>query len=183
MAYLGSAAYRLDSVETSPRLDDRRDFEVIQGGGLDARARQGLSRDFLARLRVFVICVVSVVALGSARVALSVAAVSSMKGNEAIQASIDQALDDNTNLRVLDAQLSAASRIDAIATQNLGMVPTAGALSTTATTSLKSTASADAASASPAGARAGRTSSGKASGSTASSSDSSAVNAQSSTER
>ena len=59
MAYMGSAAYRLDNVEHRRYQDDAGSFEVVQGGGLDARARRGVSEEFLAKLRVFVICVVA----------------------------------------------------------------------------------------------------------------------------
>ena len=51
MMYTGSEAYRLDASEGA--LNQRRarpSFEVVEGAGLDARVRRGVSASFLARI-------------------------------------------------------------------------------------------------------------------------------------
>ncbi|WP_058269963.1 FtsB/FtsL family cell division protein [Olsenella massiliensis] len=127
MAYLGSAAYRLDVLEAQPRHDERATFEVLRGGGLDAEARRGVSRAFLARIKVFLACMAFVVVVGSGRVAVSIMTVSSMQANAQTQSSIADAQALNTGLLMAQSQLRASSRIESIATENYGMVASTSA--------------------------------------------------------
>lgn len=122
MAYMGSAAYRLDQLETQHRQEERGSFRVVEGGGLDARVREGASGQFLSRLKVFVVCVLAFVAIGGLRVGISAATVSNMRGNIALETAISSAQSLNSELQVTKSQLSASSRINDIVTQNYGMV-------------------------------------------------------------
>ena len=71
MAYMGSAAYRLDQLETQHRQEARGSFRVVEGGGLDSHVREGVSGQFLSRLKIFVVCVMAFVAIGGVRVGIS----------------------------------------------------------------------------------------------------------------
>ena len=127
MAYMGSAAYRLDQLETQHRQEERGSFRVVEGGGLDARVREGASGQFLSRLKIFVVCVMAFVAIGGVRVGISAATVSSMRGNIALETAISSAQSLNADLQVTKSQLSASSRINDIVTQNYGMVDSTNA--------------------------------------------------------
>ncbi len=102
----------------------RPSFEVVQGGGLDRRVRQGVSEDFLAWVKLAVAVAVLVVSLGIVRVSLTTATVSMLQGNSALESSIEDAQTENQNLKVERSVLSSGSRISRIATQNYGMVLT-----------------------------------------------------------
>ena len=54
MRYQGSEAYSVRAAERAwerTSQQSRSSFEVVSGGGLDARVRQGVSHEFLARFR------------------------------------------------------------------------------------------------------------------------------------
>ena len=125
MRYQGSEAYSMDAAERRRELLDRQDapsFEVVTGGGLDARARSGVSPTFVARLRVGVLIAAAIIALGIARVCLVSATVSLLSSNSSLTAQIEEATALNDQLRVQRSVLSSNSRISRIATQNYGMV-------------------------------------------------------------
>ena len=127
MAYMGSAAYRLDQPETQHRQEARGSFRVVEGGGLDSHVREGVSGQFLSRLKIFVVCVMAFVAIGGVRVGISAATVSSMRGNIPLETAISSAQSLNADLQVTKSQLSASSRINDIVTQNYGMVDSTNA--------------------------------------------------------
>ena len=105
MAYMGSAAYRLDQLETQHRQEERGSFRVVEGGGLDARVREGVSGQFLSRLKIFVVCVMAFVAIGGIRVGISAATVSSMRGNIKLETAISSAQGFNAELQVMEKNL------------------------------------------------------------------------------
>ena len=109
MAYMGSAAYRLDQLETQHRQEARGSFRVVEGGGLDSHVREGVSGQFLSRLKIFVVCVMA------------------LRGNIALETAISSAQSLNADLQVAKSQLSASSRINDIVTQNYGMVDSTNA--------------------------------------------------------
>lgn len=127
MRYQGSEAYKLDEAE---RRRERRQaqsapsFEVVSGGGLDARARAGVSPQFVARVRAVVIVAAALIVLGMARVALSSATVSLLSANSELSARVEETETLNEQLRIQRSALSSNSRISRIATQNYGMVLT-----------------------------------------------------------
>lgn len=125
MRYQGSEAYSMDVAERRrERLEQQAapSFEVVSGGGLDARARAGVSPLFVARVRAVLVLAACLVALGMARVALSSATVSLLSANSELSSQVEEAQVTNEQLRVQRSVLSSNSRISRIATQNYGMV-------------------------------------------------------------
>ncbi len=126
MRYQGSEAVRMDAAERSrerrdERVEQRSSFSVVTGGGLDARARAGVSPLFLQRVRTVVVCALVFIALGACRVALSTATVSALQANVTLRSQIKEAQTLNGDLQVEKSVLSSSSRISRIATQNYGM--------------------------------------------------------------
>lgn len=125
MRYDGSEAIRLDGAEV--RQPQRRpapqpSFQVLPGGGLDARARRGVDPQFVAHLRLCVLAVVLLVAIGGVRVALSAATVSSLETTSSLRSEISDAKDLNSELQIERSVDASAQRIIRIATENYGMV-------------------------------------------------------------
>lgn len=123
MRYQGSAVANEEYIERGYALpQERPSFEVVPGGGLDARARRGVSPEFLTRVKAIVICALVFIALGACRVALTSAAVATLQGNASLKTQITEAKTTNDSLMIERSALSSNSRISRIATQNLGMV-------------------------------------------------------------
>lgn len=123
MRYQGSEAVSLDAVERRrPQQVPSRSFDVVEGEGLDARAREGVGPQFLARAKAISAAVCLVVALGMCRVALSAATVSTLQASSQITSDIKAAQTLEDDLKVERSVLSSSSRITRIATQNYGMV-------------------------------------------------------------
>lgn len=125
MRYGSSEAVRLDGYDM--RSDVREassspSFDVYEGGGLDARVRQGVSHQFLVKLARVALIAAAVCALGFARVAISTATVASLQANESLESQIDDATALYNDLKASKSALSSVSRIERIATQNYGMV-------------------------------------------------------------
>lgn len=123
MRYQGSAVANEEYIESGYALpQERPSFEVVSGGGLDARARRGVAPEFLARVKAVVACALVFFALGACRVALTSAAVAALQGNATLKTQITEAKTTNDSLMVERSALSSNARISRIATQNLGMV-------------------------------------------------------------
>lgn len=125
MRYQGSEAYSWTAIDGSEeRLEGRShpSFEVVTGGGLDARAREGVSPQFVAKVRLVLVMAAALVCLGMARVALTSATVGVLQSNVELKTQIDEAQTLNDELRIERSVLSSNSRISRIATQNYGMV-------------------------------------------------------------
>lgn len=122
MAYRGSEAYRLDMAERQARWQDHEPFSIVEGGGRDAREREGVSTQFMGRIRLALVCIVAVIALGVARVVLTTATVTALQANGVTQTELSDAQALNVSLRITNADLSNSARIDQIATENYGMV-------------------------------------------------------------
>lgn len=123
MRYQGSAVANEEYIERGYALpQERPSFEVVSGGGLDARARRGVAPEFLARVKAVVACALVFFALGTCRVALTSAAVAALQGNATLKTQITEAKTTNDSLMVERSALSSNARISRIATQNLGMV-------------------------------------------------------------
>lgn len=113
MNYAGAGALEERSRETS--------FEVLPGGGLDARARRGVSHEFVASVCHVLIIAAAIITLGLVRVDLSSAAVSALAANSSLRSEVTDAKNLNDDLKIERAVLSSNSRISRIATQNYGM--------------------------------------------------------------
>lgn len=126
MRYQGSEARRLETAErrrSQQRTIERiSSFEVLEGAGLDAKIRQGVSPLFMRRVRMVLIAAAIFIVLGLARVALYSATLGSLMANENLRSEIETAQATNIDLEMNMTTLSNASRIDRIATQNYGMV-------------------------------------------------------------
>lgn len=123
--YENSAAVRLEAAErVRPvrRVQPRRSFEVVEGSGLDARARQGVGVDFLYRVKLIVLSAALLMGLGIVRVGLCSQTVSALQATATLRAEIKsaQALEDE--LKVEHSVMYSSVRIERIATQNYGMV-------------------------------------------------------------
>lgn len=100
----------------------RPSFEVVSGGGLDARARRGVSPQFVARVRSVLLVAGLLIALGIARVALTSATVGVLQANSDLKEEIETAQTLSNDLKIERSVLSSNTRISRIATQNYGMV-------------------------------------------------------------
>lgn len=122
--YLGSEALRLDNAERSRELElESTSFDVVEGGGLDAQVRRGVSADFLMSARLFAVVFLALALIGAGRVALTTATSRLLLANLELQEGIVEARDMNSSLRIERSVLCSGSRIDRIAQQNFGMVP------------------------------------------------------------
>ncbi len=123
MMYTGSEAYRLDASEGA--LNQRRarpSFEVVEGAGLDAQVRRGVSASFLARIRIAAVVAVILAVISIARVGVFAATVSVLSENTTMRSDLKEARSTEDELKIERSVLSSSSRIDRIATQNYGMV-------------------------------------------------------------
>ena len=122
MARYGSAAY--DYLSAAPRreTDPRRAFEVIEGEGLDERARRGVAASTLSRGVIVAVAVALVFCLSFARVALCASTVGVLQGAQELRGQVAEAQEASDELLVERSVLSSSSRITRIATQNYGMV-------------------------------------------------------------
>lgn len=131
MAYLGSEAYRLEQWEQPEHLDEQnararsaRRFRPIEGGGLDAEARKGVTPQFWLVVKTALVVLAAALALASAHVAVRAATVSLMAQNNTLSSEISEVEEENRDLQVTRSVLSSKERIARIATQNYGMVLT-----------------------------------------------------------
>lgn len=125
MNMYGSEALEYEEmIRTRPArsTESQPSFEVVSGGGLDARVRAGVSSEFLARVKMVVAAAVLLFVLGSLRVALTSMTVAQLSANAEMREQISDFITNNDNLRVERSLMSSAGRIDRIAVQNYGMV-------------------------------------------------------------
>ena len=124
MSYRGTEAARLDYVERAWEygVTQRPRFDVVEGGGADARVRQGVTSGFMIGVQLIALIVAAFVLLGSVRVALTSATVNLLKSNLTVKAEIERAQDLNSALRIERSVLANTTRIMRIATENYGMV-------------------------------------------------------------
>ncbi|MDO4848844.1 MAG: cell division protein FtsL [Coriobacteriia bacterium] len=130
MRYQGSEALNIDFVEGGEALEQaaRPSFQVLPGGGLDARARKGVSAQFIANVRTVVVLAAVLIAIGLVRVAISSATVVALSNNSTLRSEVSDAKNLNDDLKIERAVLSSNSRIARIATQNYGMVLSSDAM-------------------------------------------------------
>lgn len=125
MSYAGSEAMSLAYAEGSQayeRASLRPALEVVNGAGLDARVRQGVSDDLIAKVKIALVAVVTIVVLGACRVGICAATLTTLQSTSALRTEIKAAQALETDLKVTRSVLSDTSRIDRIATENYGMV-------------------------------------------------------------
>ena len=87
MRYESSEAVRLDGYDMRSNMREASaspSFDVYEGGGLDARVRQGVTHQFLVKLVRVALVAAAICALGFARVAISTATVSAGRSTKRI---------------------------------------------------------------------------------------------------
>lgn len=124
MASWGSEAYRLEQTERDFGRELEVEFGVVEGGGIDAQVRSGVSHEFIVRVGLVVAALMLFVSLGALRVFITTGTVSHLRGNVTLRSDIKEAEQVNADLRIERSVLSSSSRISRIAVQNYGMVPT-----------------------------------------------------------
>lgn len=129
MAYSGSEAYRLDQEEepnrwgnATPQVEHGQRFRALEGGGLDARAREGVSPRFWSAVKLALVTFAVALILACAHVAIRANTVSLMATNNRLSSQISETQEENRDLQVTRSVLSSKDRIVRIATQNYGMV-------------------------------------------------------------
>lgn len=125
MRYQGSEAIDLEYAERRRARQQRQaapSFEVVSGGGLDAKVRSGVSYEFLVRVAVVCSIALALLVIGAVRVVLSTATVSALRANATLRTEVSEAQSLNDELKIERAVLSSSTRIGRIATQNYGMV-------------------------------------------------------------
>lgn len=131
MRYQAAEAYSMGAAERRREREQRQQqprpsFEVVSGGGLDARVRAGVSPVFVARVRAVVAVAAVLIVLGMARVSLSAATVTLLQSNSDLSAQISDTQTANEELMIERSVLSSNARITRIATQNYGMALPSG---------------------------------------------------------
>ena len=122
MTYMGTEAYDLDASRGAFAPQGARSFETIEGAGLDARERAGVSRQVLSILKVLAAVAAVFMVLSAARVGVFTYAATILSQNSTMRSELKEARSLQDDLRVQRSVLSSASRIDRIATQSYGMV-------------------------------------------------------------
>ena len=122
MTYMGTEAYDLDASRGAFAPQGARSFETIEGAGLDARERAGVSRQVLSTLKVLAVVAAIFMVLSAARVGVFTYAATILSQNSTMRSELKEARSLQDDLRVQRSVLSSASRIDRIATQSYGMV-------------------------------------------------------------
>lgn len=122
MTYMGTEAYDLDVSRGAFAPQGARSFETIEGAGLDARERAGVSRQVLSTLKVLAALAAVFMVLSAARVGVFTYAATILSQNSTMRSELKEARSLQDDLRVQRSVLSSASRIDRIATQSYGMV-------------------------------------------------------------
>lgn len=122
MTYMGTEAYDLDASRGAFAPQGARSFETIEGAGLDARERAGVSRQVLSTLKALAAVAAIFIVLSAARVGVFTYAATILSQNSTMRSELKGARSLQDDLRVQRSVLSSASRIDRIATQSYGMV-------------------------------------------------------------
>ncbi len=122
MTYMGTEAYDLDASRGAFAPQGARSFETIEGAGLDARERAGVSRQVLSTLKILAVVAVVFMVLSATRVGVFTYAATILSQNSTMRSELKEARSLQDDLRVQRSVLSSASRIDRIASQSYGMV-------------------------------------------------------------
>jgi cell division protein FtsL len=117
----GSAAPHL-----SFALEDTS-FVTVEGGGLDARVREGVSATLTRTVGVVIAAALTLFSVGTMSVATTSATVAVLESNSKTSSDIKALEMENDDLRIACSILSSSDRVHRIATQNLGMTYAADA--------------------------------------------------------
>ena len=117
----GSAAPHL-----SYALEDTS-FVTVEGGGLDARVREGVSATLTRTVGLVIAAALTLFIVGTLSVATTSATVAVLESNSKTSSDIKALEMENDDLRIACSILSSSDRVHRIATQNLGMTYAADA--------------------------------------------------------
>lgn len=121
--YEGSAARRYDAYEeTYAQRGMASSFGLVEGAGLDAQVRSGVTPQFLATIKAIAVAIVVLGVLCFARVSIYSATVGLMVDNTTMRTELKDAKAQRDELRIERSVLSSSTRIERIATQTYGMV-------------------------------------------------------------
>lgn len=121
--YEGSAARRMDAYEgayAQPQMQPS--FGIVEGAGLDARARAGVSAQFITVFKLAGMLAVVLTLLSFVRVGIYSATNSILINNSSMRTELKDARATRDELRIERSVLSSKQRISRIATQSYGMV-------------------------------------------------------------
>jgi cell division protein FtsL len=97
-------------------------FIAVDGGGLDARVREGVSSTLTRTVAAILAAALALFIVGSMSVATTSATVAILDASSGMKSDIKELRAENEDLRIACSLLSSSERITRIATQNLGMV-------------------------------------------------------------
>lgn len=121
--YEGTAARRLDAYEAVyASRAVQSSLGVVEGAGLDARARAGVSAQFIATLKMAAFVAITLVVLSFVRVGIYAATTGILIENNTMRTALKDATATRDELRIERSVLSSSTRIERIATQSFGMV-------------------------------------------------------------
>ena len=124
MAYQGSAEpFLADAAyNATPYAFEDTSFVTVDGGGLDARVREGVSSTLTRTVAVVLAAALALFFVGSMSVATTSATVAILDSSSGMERDIKALRAENEDLRIACSLLSRSDRVTRIATQNLGMV-------------------------------------------------------------
>jgi len=105
-----------------PHALEDTSFVAVDGGGLDARVREGVSSTLTRTVSVILAVAVALFLVGSLSVATTSATVAILGASSDVASEIELLKSENEDLRIAVSMLSSSDRVTRIATQNLGMV-------------------------------------------------------------
>ena len=111
MTYMGTEAYDLDASRGAFAPQGARSFETIEGAGLDARERAGVSRQVLSTLKALAAVAAIFIVLSAARVGVFTYAATILSQNSTMRSELKEARSLQDDLRVQRSVLSSASRM------------------------------------------------------------------------
>ncbi len=119
----GSTAidYTYRSAIPQRQTQPQRNFEVLEGIGLDERVRRGVSASHIRVIKIFMSVLALVLVLGVVRISLATATVTAIETTLDLRSEVADAQAATNELRVENSILSSSTRIERIATQNYGM--------------------------------------------------------------
>ncbi len=119
--YESSEALRYEAQGFSAQPEQRPEFIVHDGAGLDSQKHEGVGRAFLANVKLISVVVAVLMGLAIARLVILNATVVTMTQVNSVKAEITQLQETGGELQVEYSILSRGSRITEIATEQYGM--------------------------------------------------------------
>ena len=110
------------AAQSAPQTQPSRDFGVVEGRGLDALARRGVSPETLSMYKKAAYIVAVVFCVFVIRIVLTTQTASMLSDDSVLRNQIQQAQTLESELKVEESVLSSNHRIASIASKHYGMV-------------------------------------------------------------